>query len=250
MSTASQPDWYVGFLEGSLRLMPPFETTFWGVTVMWNVLVPAVVLPAVLFTCLFVYPFAERWVTGDRGEHHLCDRPRNRPTRTGLGVAGLVFYAVLLLAGGNDVLALVFSVSLNLLTWVFRVALVVAPVAAYLLTRRLCRALQEHDRSLLLEGRETGQVSQDVAGGMWPGHAPLSGPEQFVLLVRETPRPLRYEDLTGGERAPTALERARVRLSGWFLRDGVDFEVSETHRREIAERTAPPELPARPTEEV
>lgn len=96
VSGNAQPDWYVGFLEGALRLMPPWETDIAGHTIMWNVFIPAIVLPGVVFTVLFLYPFFEKWVTSDRREHHLCDRPRNRPTRTGLGVAAIVFYAVLL----------------------------------------------------------------------------------------------------------------------------------------------------------
>ncbi len=36
-----------------------------------------------------LYPFIESWVTGDKREHHMLDRPRNGPTRTGLGVAWL-----------------------------------------------------------------------------------------------------------------------------------------------------------------
>jgi ubiquinol-cytochrome c reductase cytochrome b subunit len=60
VSTGSQPDWYVGFLEGSLRLVPPWETAVAGHTVMWNVLLPAVVLPLALFAVLYAYPFLER----------------------------------------------------------------------------------------------------------------------------------------------------------------------------------------------
>ncbi|EST38715.1 hypothetical protein N566_06040 [Streptomycetaceae bacterium MP113-05] len=240
VSTASQPDWYVGFLEGSLRLMPPFETTFWGVTVMWNVFVPAVALPGLFFLVLYAYPFLERWVTGDDGEHHLCDRPRNRPTRTGLGVAGIVFYAVLLLAGGNDVLALEFDVSLNLLTWVFRVSLVAAPVLAHLLTKRMCLALQDQDRARLAEGVETGQVRQGVEGGMEPGHRPLPGKEAHVLLVRETPVPLRIEDVTPSGRKAGRGAHVRVLLSRWFYRDSVDFRASATYGRQVAERLAGP----------
>ncbi len=240
ISFGSQPDWYLGFLEGSLRLMPPFESEVAGITIMWNVFVPAVLLPTLFFLVLYLYPFFERWVTGDDEEHHLCDRPRNRPTRTGLGVAGIVFYAVLLLAGGNDVLAFTFGVSVNMLTWIFRVSMVAAPVLAYLLTKRLCLALQDQDRELLTEGEETGDVRQSVAGGMEPGHTPLSGAQQHVLLVRETPRPLRLEDVARKGRGPTRTQRARVVLSGWFYRDSVDFHVSRVHRQEIAERISGP----------
>ncbi|WP_237319203.1 ubiquinol-cytochrome c reductase cytochrome b subunit [Streptomyces sp. JJ36] len=239
ISMFSQPDWYVGFLEGSLRLMPPFETHVLGHTIMWNVFVPAVLLPALLFLCLFVYPFFERWVTGDDEEHHLLDRPRNRPTRTGLGVAGVTFYAVLLMAGGNDVLAVVFQVSVNALTWTFRISLVVAPVLAYLLTKRVCLALQAADRQRLEEGEETGQVHVSVEGGMAETHTSLPAERAHHILVREQPRPLTLAQLGAGHR-PTRRQRLRVRLSQWFHHDSVDFTVAPGPRREIARRLAGP----------
>jgi ubiquinol-cytochrome c reductase cytochrome b subunit len=173
-STASQPDWYVGFLEGSLRLVPPWETTLAGHTLMWNVLLPAVVLPALLFGVLYAYPFAEQRLTGEwHREQHLCDRPRERPVRTGIGVAGTVFYGVLLLAGGNDVIAQTFHVSVNAITWVLRVAFVVAPVLAFLVTRWLCRALTGAERERLAEGVPTGEIRQSVTGGYDTDHEPV-----------------------------------------------------------------------------
>ncbi|AXK34000.1 ubiquinol-cytochrome c reductase cytochrome b subunit [Streptomyces armeniacus] len=244
VSTGSQPDWYVGFLEGSLRLMPPFETTLWGHTVMWNVLVPAVILPGLLFLALYVYPFTERWLTGDHGEHHLSERPRNRPVRTGLGAGALTFYAVLLIAGGNDVIADLFEISLNGLTWALRAALVVAPVAAYLLTKRLCTALQAHERDRFTEGDETGDVYQTVEGGMVEGHSRMPAREQYALLVREEPRAL-----PGGQSESRA-GRVRAALSGWFHSGHVRVPVTARQRREIEARTAPPALggPDRPEE--
>ncbi len=175
VSTGSQPDWYVGFLEGALRLVPPWETNVAGHTIMWNVLLPAVVLPALLFVVLYAYPFVEQRLTGEwRDEQHLCDRPRERPVRTGLGVAGVTFYGVLLLAGGNDILANTFRISLNALTWILRIALVAAPVLAFLLTRRLCHALLEAERKRLTEGEETGEVRQTVEGGYESDHRPVT----------------------------------------------------------------------------
>ncbi|WP_079055810.1 cytochrome b [Streptomyces caeruleatus] len=181
VSTGSQPDWYVGFLEGSLRLVPPWETSVAGHTVMWNVLLPAVVLPGLLFAVLYAYPFAERWATGDCAEHHLCDRPRDRPVRTGLGVAALSCYGVLLAAGGNDIVADTFRISVNALTWVFRIAFVLLPPLAFMVTRRVCAALRERDRERLVEGEETGEVRQTVAGGYVEGHEPLDGERRYVL---------------------------------------------------------------------
>ncbi|ALV37623.1 ubiquinol-cytochrome c reductase cytochrome b subunit [Streptomyces sp. CdTB01] len=214
-STGSQPDWYVGFLEGSLRLVPPWETTVAGHTVMWNVLLPAVVLPLALFAVLYAYPFLERWVTGDDREHHLCDRPRDNPARTGLGVAGICFYGVLLLAGGNDILAHTFRVSLNALTWVFRIAVVVLPPLAAMVTKRVCLALQEAELERLAEGEETGAVRQTIAGGFTEGHEPLDERKQYVLGARRQARPL---PSPSPERRADAGRVARLRtaLSSWY----------------------------------
>ncbi|MEU9396716.1 cytochrome bc complex cytochrome b subunit [Streptomyces sp. NPDC048324] len=186
-STGSQPDWYVGFLEGALRLVPPWETNLFGHTVMWNVLLPAVVLPTLLFLALYLYPFVEQRLTGEgQQEHHLCDRPRERPVRTGLGVAGITYYGVLLLAGGNDVVAQTFRISLNALTWILRVALVLAPVIAFMLTRRLCHALLAAEQERLEEGEETGEVRQNLHGGYESGHR---RPEEFKPGAPRTPLP-------------------------------------------------------------
>ncbi|MEU6669007.1 ubiquinol-cytochrome c reductase cytochrome b subunit [Streptomyces sp. NPDC046727] len=175
VSSGSQPDWYVGFMEGALRLVPPWETNVAGHTLMWNVLLPAVVLPGLLFAVLYAYPFVEQRLTGEwHREQHLCDRPRERPVRTGLGVAGTVFYAVLLLAGGNDIIALTFRISIEALTWALRVALVVAPVLAFLVTRWLCRALTAAERERLAEGVPTGEIRQSVTGGYDSDREPVA----------------------------------------------------------------------------
>ncbi|PZT70132.1 ubiquinol-cytochrome c reductase cytochrome b subunit [Streptomyces sp. SW4] len=239
VSTGSQPDWYMGFLEGALRLVPPWETVVAGHTVMWNVLLPAVVLPGALFAVLYAYPFFERWVTGDRGEQHLCDRPRDMPVRTGLGVAALCFYAVLLAAGGNDILAHVFDVSLNLLTWVFRVALVVLPPVAFMTTKRICLALRERDAERLAEGEETGRVRQTLAGGYTADHEPLDEERRYVLRSGRPPAPLALPERAGaappereggaregGARGGAAprVRRLRSALSSWYYGDLVDVE--------------------------
>ncbi|MEU7256670.1 ubiquinol-cytochrome c reductase cytochrome b subunit [Streptomyces rimosus] len=238
VATGAQPDWYVGFLEGALRLMPPWETNLWGHTLLWSVLIPAVILPGLFFLVLYLYPFCEKWVTRDGTEHHLCDRPRNRPTRTGLGAAGIVFYAVLLAAGGNDVTAFGFGVSVNALTWFFRVALVAGPVIAFLLTKRLCLALQSEDRDALLEGEETGEVAQDPSGGLDEGRRGLSADRRYRLLVRDVPEPLRPPE---GSTRLARRQRVRLALSNWYYRDRVDLPVTPEQRAHVAELTAGPE---------
>ena len=90
ISAGSQPDFYMGFLEGSLRMFPSWTWDIGGHTVAWNVLIPALVVPGIIFTVLGIWPMLERWATGDKGYHNVNQRPRNAPTRTGVGMAGVV----------------------------------------------------------------------------------------------------------------------------------------------------------------
>ncbi|MFD8753268.1 cytochrome bc complex cytochrome b subunit [Kitasatospora sp. NPDC059577] len=217
-STDAQPDWYMGFIEGALRLMPGAETSLWGHTVSWNPLIPAVLFPLLFFACLYAYPFLEQWVTGEHGEQHLCDRPRNRPTRTALGVAGTVFYAVLLVAGGQDVVARLLDVSVEGLDRVLRVLVFVGPVVAFWLAKRLALALQAHERELLVEGAESGFVRQGIEGGFHEGNRPLPRGRRYALTVRNMPRPL-----PAPARGASRRERLRVRVSRWFYQDRVEL---------------------------
>ncbi len=94
VSAGTQPDWYIGFADGALRLVPPgWEVVIGGYTLSLNILVPLLVLPLFL-AIVALYPFIEAWITGDKREHHIADRPRNAPTRTGIGVAAMTAYAV------------------------------------------------------------------------------------------------------------------------------------------------------------
>jgi ubiquinol-cytochrome c reductase cytochrome b subunit len=144
ISSASQPDWYMGWLEGALRLMPPWELRAFGYEIP-NPFYPGVLLPGITFGLLYLWPFIEARFTGDRREHHVLDRPRDRPVRTALGVATLLFYTVLGLAGADDVLTTSLGLDVNHVVWVLRVALVVVPVIGALVTHRLCLELQRRD---------------------------------------------------------------------------------------------------------
>jgi ubiquinol-cytochrome c reductase cytochrome b subunit len=152
VSAASQPDWYMGWLDGALRLFPGWEVRAWGFELP-NPFFPGVLLPGVTFTLLFLWPFLEARFTGDREVHHLCDRPRDRPLRTAFGVATLTFYVVLFLAAGSDVISSTFGLSVNAAFWAFRVLLFVLPVVTGWIAHRLCRELlaRDADRS----GNET-----------------------------------------------------------------------------------------------
>ncbi|NJP97416.1 ubiquinol-cytochrome c reductase cytochrome b subunit [Nonomuraea sp. FMUSA5-5] len=187
VSAGSQPDWYMGFLEGALRIMPPWEFTVFGQTVTMSVLIPALVAPGLLFTALAVYPFVERWVTRDQSIHHLLDRPRDVPVRAGLGVAGVVYYGVLWAAGGNDLIATTFHISLYATTWIFRVAVVAGPVLAFVVTRRICLGLRARDRHTVEHGVETGVIVRDVEGGYTEVERPVGEEEAAVLVPPARP---------------------------------------------------------------
>ncbi|MGH9013642.1 MAG: cytochrome bc1 complex cytochrome b subunit [Acidimicrobiia bacterium] len=160
VSAGSQPDWYVGWLEGSLRLFPAWETRAFGFEIP-NPFYSGAVIPGITFAVLYAWPFLEARMTRDRAEHHLLDRPRDRPVRTSIGVAVLTFYVILFAAGGNDVLAARFDISVNAITWAFRIAVLAVPPLAGLLTYRLCRELQARERAhppavAVLERTEAG----------------------------------------------------------------------------------------------
>ena len=104
VSTAAQPDWYMGWLEGAIRLFPPWRIHVFGYTIS-EVFWPAIVLPGITFMLLYMWPFIEQRFTRDRAEHNLLDRPRDRPVRTAIGVGVLTFYIVLFVAGSQDVIA-------------------------------------------------------------------------------------------------------------------------------------------------
>ncbi|MFI9361437.1 cytochrome bc complex cytochrome b subunit [Kitasatospora sp. NPDC053057] len=239
----AQPDWYIGFIEGALRLMPAVETGVLGHTISWSAFLPALVVPGLLFGALYAYPFAERWLTPGGGEHHLCDRPRNKPVRTALGAAGIAFYTVLLVAGGNDVIAYSFGVSVNSLTWVLRAAFFLAPPLAFMVTRRLCLALQARDRARLLEGDETGRIDQSIEGGFDGHHQPVPAAERYVMLVRDAPRP--DEPLPGAPRT----EQVRAALGSWYHGDRVDLPATEQESRAVTAVLTDPVHPPRPAGE-
>jgi ubiquinol-cytochrome c reductase cytochrome b subunit len=162
---STAPVVYLGILEGALRVMPAWEVNFLGHTLSLSVLIPFALPLGIILGGAAIWPFFERWVTGDKAAHHVNDRPRNVPTRTGIGVAVVVFYGVLWAEGANDVLADAFQIPLYAVTWVARVLAIVGSVAAYVITRRICLGLQRKDARMLEHGVETGIIRQLPTGG-------------------------------------------------------------------------------------
>ncbi|MFE4669892.1 cytochrome bc complex cytochrome b subunit [Streptomyces sp. NPDC056716] len=184
VSTGAQPDWYLGFAEGLVRVMPGWEVNLWGHTLVLGVLIPVVVFP-LLLVFIGVYPFIEARVTGDRREHHLLDRPRDRPVRTAIGAAWISLYLVLLAGGGNDIVATQLHLSINTVTWAVRIGILAVPAAVFVITRRICLGLRLRDRELVTHGRETGRIVRLPHGEYVEVHEPLDPARRHTLTAHE-----------------------------------------------------------------
>jgi ubiquinol-cytochrome c reductase cytochrome b subunit len=215
VSAGSQPDWYMGWLDGLVRMAPPLETYIFGRTISWNILIPGLIVPGILFTGMALYPFIESWITGDKREHHLLDRPRNAPNRTALGVMSLTFMLVALINGGNDIIAITFDLTINQIMWFSRIAIFVLPPLAFVITKRLCLSLQRADRDLVLHGRETGRLVMMPHGEFVEVHEPISAEKAWLLTQHEQNPPLALEenDLRGVRRPGVLKNKLRSRLS-------------------------------------
>jgi ubiquinol-cytochrome c reductase cytochrome b subunit len=185
VTAGSQPDWYMGWPDGALRIMPGWETELLGFTLSWNIFLPIIVLPGLMFTILLMLPFIEAFITGDKRDHHLLQRPRNAPSRTATMVALMTFIGLLWAAGGNDILALKFSLNLNYITYFIRVMVFVGPVLAFIITRRWCISLQKADQERLLHGYESGVIMRSPEGAYAEKHLPLSASEAYTLTARD-----------------------------------------------------------------
>jgi ubiquinol-cytochrome c reductase cytochrome b subunit len=151
-----------------------------------------------LFTLAGAYPFIEAKMTNDRAKHHLLQRPRDVPVRTGLGCMAIAFYIVLFLSGGNDLIAKAFDISLNAMTWGGRIALLILPPIAYAVAYRVCLGLQRHDREVLEHGVETGVVRMLPSGEFIEVHQPLGPTDEHghgKLSYAGVPVPKRMNQL-------------------------------------------------------
>ncbi|MHA4812717.1 cytochrome bc1 complex cytochrome b subunit [Streptomyces aculeolatus] len=248
VSTGAQPDWYLGFAEGMVRVMPGWEINAWGHTLALGVFIPITLFP-LMFIAIGAYPFIEAWITGDKREHHLLQRPRNVPVRTALGTSWLSLYALFLIGGGNDIFATHFNVSVNNVTWALRIGVFVVPVLTFILTKRICLALQRRDRDKVLHGRETGMIKRLPHGEYIEVHEPLSQAELHKLTSHEQPQPYVLPpavDANGVRRPPVSVaDRVRARLSHSMFgpHTRIDKPTAEEYRRAVAHGHDHAELP-------
>ncbi|HYT30629.1 MAG TPA: cytochrome bc complex cytochrome b subunit [Actinomycetota bacterium] len=176
VSQASQPDWYMGWLEGAIRLFPNWEIRAFGHEIP-EPFFPTVLMPGLFFTALGLWPWIERGITKDLGEHNLLNFPRDVPWRTALGTAALTYFVVLTIAGGDDVIAANLGVSIETMTLMLRAVVLVLPVIAYAVALYVARELRRSgvhpvrrsQISTVRRTREGGFESTEVAGGGFAG---------------------------------------------------------------------------------
>ncbi|GHE13246.1 cytochrome bc1 complex cytochrome b subunit [Klenkia taihuensis] len=245
VSAGSQPDWYIGFLDGSTRLFPAWDINLPGDYTIPALFWPTVVIAGAMFTLLALYPQIERKLTGDDASHHLLQRPRDVPVRTSIGAMALMFYGVLWLSGGNDLIADKFDISLNAMTWFGRIGCVVLPPIAYMVTYRICLGLQKHDREVLEHGIETGVIRRLPSGEFIEVHQPLGPVDEHghgQLTYAGAPVPKRMNQVGGARRA----------VKGFFkpIEQPADVELeAQRERRGLAAAEADREVTSgRPSE--
>lgn len=239
VTAGSQPDFYMWFSDGALRLLPGWlEFTVFGTTWSFNIFLGSLVLLPLVWIVCGVYPFVESWVTGDKREHHLLDRPRNAPVRTAVGSAAISIYLVLALACVNDILAIKLGLSINDLTMLFRALVFILPFIVFFVVKRLCISLQRADRDLVLHGTESGRVVRTPEGEFYEVHEPLDPYTRWTLVQHDPKYPLALEQADdvneNGVRKPQPVgNRLRRALSDFYFRDQIQpvtpAELSAAH---------------------
>ncbi|PPL16960.1 cytochrome bc1 complex cytochrome b subunit [Microterricola pindariensis] len=231
VSAGTQPDWYIGFADGALRLVPPgWEFVLFDRTWSFNILAPLIII-GVFIVLVLIYPFIEAWITGDKREHHVLDRPRNAPTRTAIGAAGVTFYAAMWAAASSDLIATHFKLTMEGVIHALQAMLILGPIVAYFITKRICIALQKKDREIVLHGFESGRIVKLPGGEFIEVHEPLDEYERWRLVDYKDYKPLMIRPNAKGK--ITVGQRLRASLSRWFFEDRIapvtKTEIEQSH---------------------
>jgi ubiquinol-cytochrome c reductase cytochrome b subunit len=144
-TNGAQPDWYVGWLIGALRLMPPLEITIGSYTVVPSPFWGGALFPLLVFGALYAWPLLSKRLVDDRREHNLLDRPRDNPKRTALVVAFLIWVFTVFAAGATDRFYFRSFVSYEGQVWFFRAFALLVPVFVYFVTKRVCEELKARE---------------------------------------------------------------------------------------------------------
>jgi ubiquinol-cytochrome c reductase cytochrome b subunit len=161
-TNGAQPDWYLGWLIGALRLVPHFDLTIGNYTLVPNPFWGGALFPLVVLLVLGAWPWVERRLTGDRGFHNVLDRPRDAPGRTAFGVGFLLWVFLIFFVGSADRIYLFLGWSYQEQIWIYRGLVWVLPIVAFFITRRVCRELQAIEH--VEKRRELAEAEAEAAG--------------------------------------------------------------------------------------
>ncbi len=165
-TNGAQPDWYLGWLIGALRLVPSFDVVIAGRTVVPNPFWGGILFPTLILAALLAWPWIESRTFGDRRVHNVLDRPRDAPLRTAIGAAVLTLVILVFMAGSADRFDVFTGLDYGTQMWIYRVAIFVGPVIAFLAAKRLCLSLQEAER--LETDREAAEAEARAAAATSP----------------------------------------------------------------------------------
>ncbi|WP_341974389.1 cytochrome bc complex cytochrome b subunit [Microbacterium sp. LWO13-1.2] len=237
VSAGTQPDWYIGFADGALRLAPSnLDLVLFDRTFSFGILIPLVAL-GLFIVLVAIYPFLEAWVTGDKREHHIAQRPRNAATRTAIGAAGVIFYAVLWAAASSDLIATHFMLTMEGVILSLQILLFVGPILGYFVTKRICIALQKKDREIVLHGFESGRIVRLPGGEFIEVHQPVDKYDRWKLIDVDGYQPLVVRPNAKG-RIPWT-ENVRSSISRWFYEDRLapltqaEVEAADAHQHHV-----------------
>jgi len=141
-TNGAQPDWYMGWLIGALRLMPGFDFTIGNATIAGNPFFGGILFPGVVFTVLYLWPSIERRITKDRRRHDLLDRPRDKPWRTAFGSAFFTWIFTIFVAGAADRILVDVGFPYEGQVIFFRILALVLPVVVFFAVYYVCRELK------------------------------------------------------------------------------------------------------------
>ncbi len=91
---------------------------------------------------MYAWPWIDKKIYNDYRAHNLLDRPRDKPFRTGVGVAAIIFFSVLTLACATDLLANNLHIAFERLIEILQYSALVGPVVGFLVAYKACQALQ------------------------------------------------------------------------------------------------------------
>lgn len=243
VSAGSQPDFYMLWTDGLIRLFPPWEIYFGNHTIPAAVWVA--VIMGVIFLLLTIYPFLERRFTKDDAHHNLLQRPRDVPVRTGIGAMAIAFYTVLTFAAMNDIIAYKFHISLNATTWIGRIGMLVLPPLVFFVAYRWAVALQRSDRAVLEHGVETGIIKRLPHGAYVELHQPLGPVDEHGH-----PIPLEYQGAAVPKRMNKLGSGGRPGHGGFLSADPASEDAALTEAAHASEHRALTALKEYQDEEV